>query len=52
MHVSLTVEVSEAAFELLASRLVPKSARVKNLAVSMTWVIRDAVPTGEAHRLP
>jgi hypothetical protein len=52
MHVNLTVEVSEAASELLASRLVPKPAGVENLAVSMTWAARDAVPTGEAHRLP
>jgi hypothetical protein len=52
MHVNLTIEVSEAAFELLASRLVPKPADVENLAVSMTWAVRDAVPTGEAHRLP
>src|SRR5262249_51648553 len=35
VHVNLTVEVSEAASELLASRLVPKPAGVENLAVSM-----------------
>jgi hypothetical protein len=52
MHVNLTVEVSVAASELLASWLVPKPAGVENLAVSMTWAARDAVPTGEAHRLP
>src|SRR5579871_1656207 len=31
MHVNLTVEVSEAASELLASRLVPKPVRSKTL---------------------
>src|ERR1051326_243561 len=47
MHVNLTVKMSAAASELLASRLVPSPAAVENLAVSMTWADRDAVPTGE-----
>src|ERR1700722_277599 len=44
----LTVEVSVAAFELLASRLVPDPTAVKNLAFSVTWTIRECRSDGRS----